>query len=121
MPQSKGLNIMEYTKSGLSSSYESGSSVEPCARNKTVKVVYTVNSSVRLSRAGTRSIGDFTKLTDRKSIFQSGISVSHRFVADDKNMTFTEKKEKRRVKRYEKSAAGATTNHATFLVDLMNL
>ena len=108
MPQSgsKCINILEYTKSGLSSSYESDSSVEPDARNKAVKIVYTVNSSVHLSRAGTRSIGGFTKLTDRKSIFQSGISCSHKYDQDGRQLTF---KEKKRSKRLKKSATGATT------------
>ena len=65
------MNILNYTasQSGLSSSEEDESSVNQTAAKNHVKIIHTVNSSIHLSRAGSRSICDFTKLTDRRSIF----------------------------------------------------
>ena len=108
---SKGLHILDYTASSGLSSSEDGSSVEPTAKNKNVKVVHTVASSVHLSRAGSRSIGDFTKLTDRKSnFFQSGISCSHKYAPEIRNIDFREPK---RRKKHEKSQAGTSMRKTT--------
>ena len=110
----KGLNILDYTASGLSSSDE-GSSVDPTAKQRHVKVVYTVTSSVHLSRAGSRSIGDFTKLTDRKSnFFQSGISCSHKFAPDIKNLDFREPKRRRKHEKSQANTSVRKTTHTSY-------
>ena len=62
--------IIEYTNSGLTSSYES-SNIDQTAKNMNVKIIGKTNSS----HYGSRSVGNFTKLTEN---FQSGISVSHK-------------------------------------------
>ena len=102
MSHARAVNILEYTNSGLTSSISSGSSVDPTAKNMNVKVIGKTNSS----HMGSRSIGDFTKLTDR---FQSGISVSHKHAPESKNMLFKEKKEKKSRKKQGKSQKLETT------------